>query len=305
MIFNDHINFFPDVEIDIDKQLIDSLNNPIKIKYAVVMKDFDTSIILKYYPDIKIKYLEDIDEFYVKYCKYKNKYLTLKNELEPLFINDPIQNYNIVNNFFNVKDICTHKDIIINKIIFLTEEKGITKGFGGAYLLGGIIESVECVFKLFKIDEKNIPDPNINEIGITHFISDYFLSHKNKKLTDNFVVFYSVKRCIDFLLQKYPLSEMLVKQIPLDYIVSKDVNIMVVEKVFGDLRVFLESKLIEKTQIFSDENKINTIKLLDSIFFQIIYTLFVFDKEFGGFIHGDLHLGNILISTEKKVNKKI
>lgn len=90
MIFNDHINFFPDVEIDIEKQLIDSFDSPIKIKYAVVTKEFDTSIILKYYPDIKIKYLSD---------------------------------------------------------------------------------------------------PNINEIGITHFISDYFLSHQNKKLIDNFVIF--------------------------------------------------------------------------------------------------------------------
>lgn len=79
---------------------------------------------------------------------------------------------------------------------------------------------------------------------------------------------------------------------------------MVVEKVFGDLRVFLESKLIEKTQIFTDNNKTNIIKLLDSIFFQIVYTLFVFNKEFGGFVHGDLHLGNILIGTEKKLTKK-
>ncbi len=308
MIFNDHINFFPNEDIKyVEKLLIKSLNNPIKIKFAVITKNFNTDILFKYYPDIKIKYLEDIDEFYIKYCKYKTKYLILKEELKTSLIdNDSKKNYDIVNSFLNKKDICTDEDILINKIIFLSEEKGITKGYGGAYLLGCIIESVECVAKLFTIKEKNIhtPDSNINEIGITHFISDYFLSNPNKKITDNFIIFYGSKRCTDFLLQKNPLNIMLSELNNNTNIFNKDINIMIVEKVFGDLYSYLDNVLIKKNNKFSDEDKKNTIKILDSIFFQIIYALFVFNKEFGEFVHGDLHLGNILVSLEKKLTKK-
>ena len=65
-IFNDHINLV-NIKKSIDDILVDALNNPIKIKYAIINKSFDKKIVLKYFPDIEFKYIEEIDKFYMKY----------------------------------------------------------------------------------------------------------------------------------------------------------------------------------------------------------------------------------------------
>lgn len=313
-IFNDHLNLV-DVKYLLDDTLKCASSNPIKIKYIIINKSFtNKEIVLKYFPLVQFKYIEDIDSNYEKYIKYKNKYLQLKyNNCTMLYnhsggtkyIKDMKQSYEIINKYFQDKDICTIDDIIVNNIMILSDIHGITKGYGGGYLLSGTIDKIDCVFKLFKIYEtKEIPDKNINEIGLTHYVSDYFLNHVNEKITDNFVTFFHMKRCMNFLIQDYPLSTLISEQISIKDKTTDDVNIMIVEKVIGDLRGFLESFLTKNTEPLSHEKKIETIEFLDSILFQIIYTLYVFDKEFKGFIHGDLHLGNILIKTEKNKTKK-
>ena len=71
-IINDHINLV-NINRPIDEVLLKAIKNPIKIKYAVITKEFDKDSVLKYFPTIIFKYIEDIDEMYVKYVKYKNK----------------------------------------------------------------------------------------------------------------------------------------------------------------------------------------------------------------------------------------
>lgn len=319
-IINDHINLV-NINRPIDEVLLKAIKNPIKIKYAVITKEFDKDSVLKYFPTIIFKYIEDIDDMYVKYVKYKNKYMNLKKQLGGSNIDVMKENYIKINTHFTGSDICTIEDITIYNMINLTKEVGATEGFGGGFLLSGMVEDVECVFKLLKINEVgSIPDININEIGITNYISDYFINHSNKKLTDNFITFYHQKKCDKFLLQDYQLSKMISTKISSGAIptTSTDINIMIVEKVDGDLRGFIMSKLIEK-QFNKDgkvkelsgeektemESKNEEIKLiLDSVLFQIIYTLYIFKKEFGTFIHGDLHMGNILLKGEPLETKK-
>jgi hypothetical protein len=302
-IFNDHINLV-DIKRPINDVLEEALFNPIKINHAIISKGFDKSSILKYFPNINFKYIEQIDEMYTKYVKYKSKYLSLKNQLGDSYVDLMKMDYQTINEYFSKNDVCTIEDISIYRMFFLSDMHGITRGYGGAYLLAGMVESVECVFKLFKIFEKGIPDKNINEIGLTHYISDYFLNHPNQKITDNFVTFFHNRRCEDFLLKDYPLSTSLSEKIPEEDITSKDINIMIVEKVTGDLGGFLKSFLVKKTEAITPEKEKNVIEFFDSVFFQIIYTLYVFEKEFKGFVHGDLHLGNILIKADRKPSKK-
>jgi len=304
-ILNDHINLVNVNVKDLSEILIKSIDNPIKIKYAIINKNFNKDIVIKFFPDIKFKYIEHIDELYVKYIKYKSKYLKLKQQVGGSNISQMKENYKIINEYFLEKDICTIDDISIYNIFFLSDNSGITRGYGGGYLLSGMVESIECIFKLFKICENNnIPDKNINEIGITNYISKYFLNHSNPKLTDNFITFYHDKRCADFLLQDYPLNLMLSSKIPEEDKTNNDVNIMVVEKVTGDLRGFLETKLPKKVDTITPEINKEIIQILDSILFQIVYTLFIFNKEFNGFVHGDLHMGNILIKNEPVLKTK-
>lgn len=303
-IMNNHINLVY-VKKPLYEVLEDALTNPIKINYAIITKEFtNKDFVRKYFPDIKFKYIEQLDEMYVKYVKYKNKYLKLKHQIGGSNIIEMKDNYNKITKYFSDKNICTIEDINIYNIISLCDNTGITRNFGGGYLFSGMIEDIECVFKFLKICEKSKPDININEIGITHYISDYFLNHENQKITDNFITFYHQKRCTDFLIQDYPMSRIISEKIPKEDITTNDITIMVVEKVFGDLCYFLKSNLIEKDKEMNEEQKENVIKLFDSILFQIIYTLYIFNKEFKRFIHGDLHVGNILIKKEPLKTKK-
>jgi len=302
-IINDHINLVYVKEESIEDILISSIDNPIPLNYAIITKDFNKASVLKYFPSIKFKYIEHIDELYVKYVKYKSKYLKLKKQLGGTCISEMNNNYEKINKYFSEKDICSIEDISIYRILILSENTGATRGFGGGYLYSGMVEDVECVFKFLPIFKTSEPDKNINEIGITHYISDYFLNNTNKKLTDNFVTFYHSKRCSDFLLQEYPLNLELKEKVPKD-LVNNDLNVMIVEKVHGDLKGYLEKILVKKTETVSTEKNIEIIKKLDSILFQIIYTLYIFNKEFDGFVHGDLHMGNILIKNEPLLKTK-
>ncbi len=63
---NNHINLL-NLNDSIENILKKSFNNPIKIKYAIITKDFDKDSVLKYYPEIEFKYIEQIDELYLKY----------------------------------------------------------------------------------------------------------------------------------------------------------------------------------------------------------------------------------------------
>ena len=313
-IFNDHINLV-NIKKSIDDILVDALNNPIKIKYAIITKSFDKKIVLKYFPDIEFKYIEEIDKFYMKYFKYKTKYITLQKQLGGTNINNMKYYYEEINKFLSDKNICDFNDIVVSDLIILSEQNGITKGYGGAYLLSGNINLIDSVFKLFKIFEKGKPDKNINEIGLTHYISDYFLNHINRKISDNFITFYNSKRCVNFFLDNHYIKkykQYIIETIDIkdDDITTKDINIMIVEKVNGDLGGFLKSFLIKKKSgslIEIDEAKSiepQVIEMFDSIFFQIIYTLFIFNKEFNGFIHNDFHLGNILVKKDELLTKK-
>jgi hypothetical protein len=302
-VMNDHINLVY-VKKPLSEVLEDALTNPIKINYAIINKEFtNKDFVRKYFPEIKFKYIEHIDEMYVLYVKYKTKYLNLK-QLGGSNITEMKKNYETISTYFADKNICTIDDISIYNILTMSEASGITRNFGGGYLFSGMIESIECVFKLLKIYESGKPDVNINEIGLTHYISDYFLNHENKKITDNFITFYLQKRCTDFLLQDYPMNTIISEKIPKEDITTNDITIMVVEKVFGDFKNLLISNLVENTKERSSEKEEEIIKLLDSILFQVIYTLYIFNKEFDGFVHVDLHTGNILIKKEPYIKSK-
>jgi hypothetical protein len=68
---------------------------------------------------------------------------------------------------------------------------------------------------------------------------------------------------------------------------------MIVEKVAGDLKNYLEKNI-------DSENFIN---IFISFLIQICYTLLVFQSKFEGFYHGDLHCGNILYSIIDQSHK--
>jgi len=223
-------------------------------------------------------------EYYDKYLKYKYKY---QNEHIGGYSN--ISNLNKIRNYFSNKDICGKDDLYIENIDLLKNfdtSMGITKGYGGAKLFYGYVLDIIVVVKIFLFNNKlsNGLTKGINEIGITHYISDYFIN--NPKLTDNFVIFYVSKHCDKYLENK--LSSIITPELKSENIYKSDINLMIVEKVSGDLKLF----------IINNFTNLLFPKQLLSILIQVCYTLLVFKKEFGIFYHGDLHCGNILFSHE-------
>ena len=63
-IIGNHINLVYNNE-DLKKVLYNALSNIIKIKYAIINKEFDNiELVKKYFPNIIFKYIEDIDMLY-------------------------------------------------------------------------------------------------------------------------------------------------------------------------------------------------------------------------------------------------
>lgn len=294
-VFNDTLNIVYNKK-PLEELLQEYLTHPIKIKNIVITKEFDSKdIVLKYYPDINFRYIEHIDSFYTKYIKYKNKYFKLKQNSGLTYI---IENKNKIQKHFSSFEFCSIEDISIYNIFHLNDMEGITTGYSGGVLYCGMIEDIETVFKFFNM--KEITDSNSNEIGITNYISDYILNNNNKKLTDNITGFYYSIRCVDYLIQDYPFIEELRMKLPKHN--YNDIQMMIVEKVNGDLKGFLKNYLPNKNKLITNNEKKNIIKMFDSIIFQVIYILYLLDYHMDGFIHGDLHLGNILIKPTKNIN---
>jgi hypothetical protein len=240
--------------------------------------------------------------YYLKYLKYKQKYFDLKDQISYVQGGSIKQKYfdlkrggnyeeNIarINHYFSTTDLCLAEDLGIEGTRPLNPSTGATKGYGGSHLYFGNVGDIPVSIKIFLFKKLEGIDKNLNEIGLTHFISDYFM--KNPKITDNITVFYTSKRCINYLDSHLRIADHINS---IDEDVTKvyncDVNVMIVEKVMGDLKGYINAN-----------KSIPTIhNILVSILFQACYTLLVFNEKFGHFYHGDFHCGNILLKEEEK-----
>ncbi len=186
-------------------------------------------------------------------------------------------------------------------------------------------------------------DLQVNEIGITNILSDYLLLKKNRdntNITLHVPLFYFYANCKNI----YPNTENKslctgedIKQINPPHLVNdtrlyknlyalyqnanftEDTNLMIVEKLDGDVSALIENILEEIKQdlgnMITGLEKLSDI--LKSIYYQLIYILLVLNSEFKKFCHNDLHLGNILflkkssenmifdIYTDKKYTRKV
>jgi hypothetical protein len=127
-------------------------------------------------------------EYYSKYLKYKKKYLELKGGTRL-----GLENQRKITEYLP-KDVCFQENL---KLINLLVLRGETQATSGSALFTGLIKDVMVAAKIIAILEE-LPehDKLINEVGLTHFISDYF---SDNKLTDNIVQYYYHTRCNDFL----------------------------------------------------------------------------------------------------------
>ncbi len=243
-------------------------------------------------------------DYKTKYLKYKNKYLTLK-----MYGGNPSTILARVKKFFEGKDICSKDDLFISEFRSLSASTGATQGHGGALVYFGNINApdgiIPVVVKFFSLlnnsvteDTKVKTDKAINEIGITHYISHHFLKDDKKNLTDNFTVFYYNIKCSEYITKAFEQSKALLtgSKVPPNAALNNDSNIMIVEKLSGDLKGYI------KNNIAND----NFFKVILSILIQIALTLLVFNKEFGYFEHRDFHCGNVLLLIDPtKAVKKI
>jgi hypothetical protein len=171
-------------------------------------------------------------------------------------------------------------------------------------------------------------DLQINEIGYTNILSDYLLLKKNRdntNITSHVPLFYFYANCKNI----YPNNENKslctgedIKQINPPHLVddtrlyknlyklyqnasfTEDTNLMIVEKLDGDVSALIENILEEIKQdlehMTSGLEKLSNI--LKSIYYQLIYILLVLNTEFKKFCHNDLHLGNILFLKKNPEN---
>ncbi len=238
-------------------------------------------------------------DYKIKYLKYKNKYLSLKMYGGSPFL-DRVKSY------FAGKDICTKDDLFISDFKSLTPSTGATIGYGGALVYYGNINTPEgmipVVVKFFSLianrptGAKDKTDKGVNEIGLTHYISNHFLKPENKKLTNNFTTFYYNIKCSDYILKTFEQSKALLSgtRQTTEPIINNDSNIMIVEKLSGDLKGYIKAKI----------GNPNLFKIVISILIQIALTLIIFNKEFKFFSHGDFHSGNILLLIDPAINIK-
>jgi hypothetical protein len=213
-------------------------------------------------------------DFYKKYIKYKAKYLNLLYGGH-ISVDQYKKNIKIINDHFNGKDLCSNEDLYISNIQPLTSSVGAAKGYGGASLYFGLIENIPVTIKFFQLYQEIHTSyiKGINEIGLTHYISDYFLI--NSKLTDNFTIFYKSIKCDNYLSKNFNITNNLInnycdnKKQKNNTLINNDTNIMIVEKVAGDLKNYFNV----------NKDKSNFIKIFVSLFIQICYTLLVFQKK--------------------------
>lgn len=153
-------------------------------------------------------------------------------------------------------------------------------------------------------------DPNMLEIGITEFMNSLLL----RKLTQNLVFVYKTQTCMyayetnvsksdgknieaqdgylvpggysqDKFLSRYNNGEL-----------ADQINFMVVEKCDGDLETLFNTLCDQFNRGMISEANLN--KVWDSIFLQIVLTLFILNDIFHGFYHNDLGPRNILYSYD-------
>jgi hypothetical protein len=199
-------------------------------------------------------------------------------------------------------DVC-EIDKVMEHARRLGAETGATAGLSGDLLYYGQIRNKNVVAKMMTVKQSRSQSPRDeyyaykrnNEIGITKFISEYFLEYP--KLTDNFTLFYMARKCPGFI-DKY-VDNKLFNKFAVDGLVDRRVNIMIVEKAMSDFKGFLHTNTEEiRKNSMSIELSDIFVRTTISIFIQICYSLLMFDKCFGLFYHGDLHCGNILIGPE-------
>lgn len=74
-LWNDTLSIvYEKTESEIKNILQKYINNPIKIKYIIITKNFEHKrLIYDYYPEVEIKYLEDVNPSFYNYLKKINK----------------------------------------------------------------------------------------------------------------------------------------------------------------------------------------------------------------------------------------
>ena len=228
------------------------------------------------------------DFYYKKYCKYKLKYLKIKNidNLEgggkKCLINDD--------------DVLLFGDGGSTAIVVITKDKRIYKIF----TLYNYLLNVDL-----KNDIKRNNKMVDNEINIIKLITENIV---NKNISHHYVKYIGSNNCTNasLLFNKCPKSyiefmkiddekktkmcKMFYKRYPGAILDNK---YKVVEVEYCDYSCSDFIKNVSLLSIFEMET------YLDIFFFQIIYTIVLTQKKYPYFVHGDLFIRNILGTKEK------
>jgi len=246
-----------------------------------------------------------MSDFYLKYIKYKVKYLELKNN-----INNNLQSGGGQKCKIDESDLVLFGDGGSTAIIIITKDKKVYKVF----TLYNFIPDIEL--------KKQIKDQNIrvdNEIKIYELLTKNIVE---KNITQHIVKYINTNKCNN--------AKSLFTKCPQKYteflkIKDEEKNKMCKQYYRGypEKKLNSEYKVAEIeycdyscVDFIKDVSELPNIEMelyLDIFFFQIIYTILSIQKVFPYFTHNDLFMRNILGKSEKdngnyytyKFNKKI
>jgi len=243
-------------------------------------------------------------DFYLKYIKYKTKYLELKNNN-----NVNLQSGGGKKCKIDETDLVLFGDGGSTAIIIITKDKKVYKVF----TLYNFIPDIEL--------NKQIKDQNIrvdNEIKIYELLTKNII---DKNITQHIVKYINTNKCNN--------AKSLFTKCPQKY--TEFLKIKDEEKTkmcrqyyrgYPDKKLNSEYKVVEIeycdyscADFIKDVSELPNIEIelyLDIFFFQIIYTILSIQKVFPYFTHNDLFMRNILGKSEKdngnyytyKFNKK-
>jgi hypothetical protein len=221
---------------------------------------------------------------YLKYIKYKNKYLELKkinqNGGKLNFLNLPKKSKLIFGSTGN------------NSIIALTPREDAYKifpliiyPFNTKLMINQMNNNTKYEILIIKKLTKNIVDKNL-----THHIIKYINNFKSYKYLD--ILFKNCPSYNDYLLSKKKSSDkcnLIYSNNPIK--LGNSTHILQIEQATGSLK----DEIIK----ISKEKWIIINLFLDRLFFQVFYTLESIKRVYPNFSHNDLFIRNILTKENK------